>query len=169
MGIKLRPLKRAKPPNKRAIWALLVDGVEQTNNRSAVKFHSTVATWDDQPTFNKKIVGKTPLADEITGTTKTRNQIYDWVNNGTKGPYPIPKAGPGVLVFSEGYAPKTQPGVIASGPGVRFGDTVVTSRVMHPGITPRKFDEEVKKQIEPIFKSNMETAMKKVAILFEGK
>lgn len=147
----------------------MVEGVEQTNSKTAVKFNSTVATWEDQPTFNKTIRGKTPLSKKIVGKTSTKHQKYDWVNNGTKGPYPIPKAGPGVLAFSEGFTPKTRPGIIASGPGLRFGDTLIRSRVMHPGITARKFDEEIKKQIEPVFESNMTTAMNKVAKLFEGQ
>jgi hypothetical protein len=164
-GIGVKPIKAAKPPNQNEIWGILVDAVKETNGRSSVKFRSTVASWNMQPTFEKKMEGTSPGSDKIIGITRTDNQIYIWVNDGTKGPYPIPKHGPGVLAFKEGFVPKTRPRVIASGPGGSFGDTLIRTRVMHPGIEARNFDLEIKDQIEPIFERNMTTAMKKVAKL----
>jgi len=91
----------------------------------------------------------------------TTDQVYQWVDFGTKGPYPIvPKRGP-YLRFLVGGSPKTHPRVIGSGAG-SAGNQWVTKRIVyHPGIRAREFTDEIRKRRRPYFYANMKRAIAK--------
>jgi hypothetical protein len=77
----------------------------------------------------------------------TTSVPYVWVSEGTKGPYPItPKKPGGFLFFKSGGAPKTTPKSIYSGPGKPGNKWNKRKGVMHPGIEPRFFPENVLKE-----------------------
>ena len=115
-----------------------------------------VANWKHSPEFKAKekstansfIIHIFPTGD---GTDQWR-----WVSLGTKGPYPIPKAGPGYLAFQLGYQPKTKPKGQFGGPGKATGPwRRGVMQVKHPGIKPRKFEESVIEQSAPWFNKTM--------------
>lgn len=85
---------------------------------------------------------------------RTTSVPFCYVNEGTEGPYPIPKAGPkpgGLGPFQIGYVPRTTPGSLRSGSSRRFGPWVRPKRVMHPGIEARDFTGIAMKQVEEKF------------------
>lgn len=141
-----------------AIYRRLVGAMERTVDLADKEFAKTYKTWEHKPQFQKKV---TESAGAITGETWTEDQIYNWVSNGTRGPYPIPKAGPGLLVFPSMYKAKTVPKLLFSRAGGSFGPTVfVSGQVMHPGIEPRFFDKAVGQYVNPWFVKWSDEAVK---------
>lgn len=142
----------------------LVDAARQVAKEVKKDFEATVSTWEDEnkPGFGEDIDvsgGEIVLAVGV----ESNGEIYGYVNNGTR-PHLIPKSGPGLLKISEGYQPKTMPGVIGSrsgGAGNRF--IVRKTQVQHPGTEPRKFDETIAKKWQKPFKRAMEEALRKAA------
>lgn len=138
----------------------LVDEANRVAKDIQKDFESTVATWEDEnkPTFGS-IVDTTGGEISLLVDVESNGEIYGYVNEGTK-PHLIPKAGPGVLKISEGYQPKTRPGVIGSrsgGAGDRF--IIRRTQVKHPGTEGRYFDKAIAKKWKKPFKRAMEQAL----------
>ena len=136
-----------------AIDAGLEEGVSVVDGH----MRTETATWSahTKPKWTKdgpRSVGGDRLVDY-----KTSDTPFVWVNEGTKGPYPIPKAGPhptGLGPFQVGFVPKTRPGIIASQQSRRFGAWVKPKQVMHPGIEARDATGMSAKELEnklPVF------------------
>jgi hypothetical protein len=110
-------------------------------------FDATVVTWKHKPTFKVDVL---VLPDIVSCKVWTEDQIYQWVDEGTKGPYPIPKIPSKTkgLAFMVGGEPKTRPNVDTAGPG-RPGNKLVVlpvgMQVQHPGIEPRNFTKNIRK------------------------
>lgn len=120
-------------------------------------FQSTTDTWEHKPVFEEMI----SLKGGPSVLVATDDQIYNWVDNGTDGPYPIPPKDPnGVLVFNVNFTAKTIPGVIGSRPGGKYGPKRKHKAVMHPGIEARHFDKDIQKMWQPKFKRMAEEAMR---------
>lgn len=104
-------------------------------------------TWEteNQPEWEEKWRTKQG-SRELERSTESNPMV--WIDDGTKGPYPIPKSGFAKLAFQEGFVPKTQPRKVMSGPGARFGKMVFAGKVMHPGIKPRNISEEIAERVE---------------------
>lgn len=101
-----------------------------------VDFRVTVQTWNKQPKF--QIEGS-----QYSRRVFTTDEVYGYVDRGTKAHVIAPKAGK-ALVFRGGYKAKTRPKVIGSSGGGASGDVVFVGRpVMHPGTEPRKFTETI--------------------------
>jgi hypothetical protein len=129
-------------------------------------FEKTTATWETEVEFEQEVDYKPNGPTVLVGTD---NEIYGYVNNGTKR-HPIfagiytGKSNKKVLAFQWGgkgsYKPKTKPRVIGSGPSSISGaQPWRLPYVDHPGFEGRHFDEEIQKQHEPKFKRAMEKAM----------
>jgi hypothetical protein len=102
------------------------------------------AGWEQENKPAWKITGPRTRGTAREWEMSTESTPYLWVNDGTKGPYPIPKTGVQPprrpLRFKTGYVPKTTPGSpFSSGPGVAVGPWRSAKQVMHPGIEPRDF------------------------------
>ena len=157
MTIRVRQIKPG-PFRSDRIFKRLRDAADRTAKLADKEFKKTYATWDHKPKFTKgvKVTGA-----GISWFCQTDDQIYIWVSGGTKGPYPIPKAGPGLLVFPSGYKAKTTPKTLFSGTGGPFGPPVfVKGQVQHPGIKAREFDKTVLLYVKPWYQKWMEDAMK---------
>lgn len=72
----------------------------------------------------------------------TNDEIYGYVDEGTKPHVIVPKRGR-VLRFAAGGRPKTTPGKLTSGSGSAGGDIVFTPRVNHPGTKARLFTKQL--------------------------
>ncbi len=123
---------------EKAIDAALADGLKIVEG----DIRQATNTWkqENKPTLLK--TGPRTLAGDRVATVQTSSTPFVYVDEGTKGPYPIPKAGPkpgGLGPFQIGYVPKSTPGSLSSGPGGSFGPFVSPGQVMHPGIKPRGF------------------------------
>lgn len=142
----------------------LVDEANRVAKDIKKDFEATVATWEDEnkPSFGS-IVDTTGGEISLLVDVESNGEIYGYVNDGTK-PHLIPKSGPGVLKISEGYRPKTSPGVIGSrsgGAGDRF--IIRKTQVKHPGTEGRHFDKAIAKKWEKPFKKAMEQALSRAA------
>jgi len=142
------------------ILKAMINAVHDTIKEADKEFSKTYATWSHKPKF----VFETPILattlSGIRGAVYTTDQIYVWLNDGTRKNYKIPKQGPGLLAFPSGYTAKTSPGVIGSRSGGPSGEKVIIfGQVTHPGIDARKFDEVIGKRMTPKFYARAQKAM----------
>lgn len=100
---------------------------------------ATVATWKHKPDFT---------IDAKLGRREvfTTDEIYGYVNSGTKPHQILPKNG-GVLRIGVGGRPKTVVGALRSNKGAKPKSFVFTSKgVHHPGSKARDFDKAAQKK-----------------------
>lgn len=103
-----------------------------------VDFDVTTRTWKNRPTFT---------IDREPGkrTVSTDDEIYSYVNDGTRPHIIAPKKPDGVLAFGVPSSPKTAVRVIGSSKGSRGSTIVRTPKpVRHPGTDAREFDVTIK-------------------------
>jgi hypothetical protein len=121
------------------------DGINRTMRDIQADLERSVATWEHDVDFDVSIQrqGKT-----VTTSIGTDDEIFGYVDQGTK-PHIITPKRPGYpLRFREGYKSKTIPGRIWSRPGGAFGNIVRAMYVMHPGTQPRRILETIGKKHE---------------------
>jgi len=111
--------------------------------------HIATRTWSEAPEFGVDRVrfawsgGVTEFDIDIT------DKPFMWVDQGTRGPYPIPKSGSGRLRFQTGYTAKTVMGsAIGALPGGPSGPFIVRRHVTHPGLKPRNMSGKVSDIVE---------------------
>lgn len=74
-----------------------------------------------------------------------KDQIYNWLNEGTKPHVIRAKNAPYLRFRVGGFIAKTRPGSLFSGPGSpATGPMVSKKQVWHPGTEPRKWTEKAK-------------------------
>lgn len=126
-----------------AIDAALEDGIRVVES----DMKKVTASWVNKPQWERDgpmTENGNRVMDYSVTDPPSRNNPFPWVDAGTKGPYPIPKAGPhptGLGPFQVGYIRKSPPYTFASGPGGRFGPLISPRRVMHPGIEKGGFTD----------------------------
>lgn len=112
-----------------------------TGEAKAVKvdLDTTTQTWKHRPEF-------TIEQDEGRRTVATDDEVFEYVDEGTK-PHIITAKNPNKpLTFGVGGSPKTAPRVIGSRSGTR-GSAIVRAQVVHhPGTAPREFTDTVKEK-----------------------
>jgi hypothetical protein len=115
-------------------------------------FRATTQTWQHAVDF--------PIdsPSDYRRTVSTDDEVYGYVNDGTR-PHPIAPKGGGVLRFNTPFRAKTVPGRILSGPGGAGSTEVVARAVQHPGTAPRKFDVTIKEKWEKDFPTIMQRAL----------
>jgi len=119
-------------------------------------FKKTVATWDTKVKF-ETIIAVGPKSVDIL--VATDNEVYGYVDRGTKEHLIQPKKPDGVLAFKSRYRPKTIPNMIGSRSGGSSGDTVFAKWVIHPGTKARNFSKVISKKWKPIYKRRIEQAI----------
>jgi len=125
-------------------------------------FRRVVANWDHKPDFKARKYFRPDYIAITVHPTGSNAQIWRWVSGGTKGPYKIPKAGPGYLAFQLGYKPKTKPKGKIGGPGVATGPWVRgVMQVEHPGIKAREFEKVIADDEKDWFSRNAENAWRR--------
>lgn len=131
---------------KAALDSILIQAAGQAAAAYIPSYHN----WEEvnQPDFKlsgpKTVNGNRELEYSTTSTP------YVWVDNGTDGPYEIHAKNFPVLSFKPDSKPKTQPGKLMSMPGFSGSQWRSAESVIHPGITPRHFTEEVVKIVQPL-------------------
>lgn len=133
------------------VRAAINSGLQASGEIVKTDYRLFTGTWtsENEPVWVEK----------LRSTSGTREWRYEtsstpmvWIDDGTKGPYPIPKVPkpPGeFLAFQTGFIPKTTPNKITSGPGARFGPTRFAKQVMHPGIADRNISNKIGEEAEP--------------------
>lgn len=118
-------------------------------------YRDVVRSWKNKPDFNDQFL-VTKARIEVTIKPKGQKKvlaIFNYVDQGTRGPYLIPKflvPGGKMLVFRGGYSAMTQP--IARynvGTGSSFGSWIKKRQVLHPGIKARKFMQTFLEELRP--------------------
>jgi len=157
-GVKLIAIT-PKPLRVKQMEAVILKNMQKMAREIKKDFAKTTATWDTNVQFQyrtkppaKPMTGRAQIDIQVGPKPGTKGaEIYGYVDKGTRGPYPIPKAGntrAKTLIFQWGgkgsYKAKTKPRVLGSTGGGPSGPIIHRKRVMHPGIKhPRKFTETI--------------------------
>jgi hypothetical protein len=121
------------------------EGINRTVQDIRADLERSTATWTHDVDFDVSISrqGKT-----VTTTVGTDDEIFGYVDRGTK-PHIITPKRPGYpLRFRSGYKAKTIPGRIWSRPGGSFGNMIHAMVVHHPGFPGRHILETVTRKHE---------------------
>jgi hypothetical protein len=164
-GVVVKQIKPARFRDE-AFRREIRNAMRRFARRMRERFEETTATWEHRVEFREHtyLSGEAYPRVEVT----TEDEIYGYVTRGTR-PHEIwagaytGRSEARTLAFPSMFQPKTQPGVIGSGAGERGGETVFRPYVQHPGTEPRRFDEEISKEMQPWFKREMEEAMRAAA------
>jgi len=104
-------------------------------------------------TWNHKVEFGTEFKDTVKEsrvTVSTQDDVYRWVNSGTKD-HPIEAKRGEFLIFQKFYTPRTKPNWIGSGSSSYSGPIQKRRQVHHPGIRePRLFDVAVTEEMRKI-------------------
>ena len=117
------------------------------------RFQRTTTYWQEKVVFDVSKSDAKRTGIWAVGIS-TKNEIWNWVNEGTRGPYQIRAKNYPVLVFKVGGKPKTKrtaTGNVTSGRGKPGTKTVTKKEVTHPGIEPRQFGVQIVKKLDPVF------------------
>lgn len=90
-------------------------------------------TWSAMPDF--EITTPEPGVRLIT----TDDKRYNWIDQGTDGPYEIKAKTPRGLRFGVPFAAKTAPRSLSASAGAQGNKIVTKQSVIHPGIDAREF------------------------------
>jgi hypothetical protein len=123
---------------------------DQFGKETQQQFNKTTATWDGKPTFT---IEKAVSTGRIIVIVATNNEIYGFVNNGTKPHIILPgiltgKSDKKALAFASQFSPKSTPGIIGSNPGFVGPVDTVRAGVSHPGTTGIFFNRLIKEDWE---------------------
>jgi hypothetical protein len=153
-------VKSIKP--KRLNDKAFFDELKAEMNRVAKEinddYRKTTQTWKHKPQF---VTLTDTSRGELTIAVLTDDEIYGYVDEGTKGPYVIRPKRARALRFPGVFRAKTSPGVIGSTSGFKGGDNVYAKQVIHPGIKARNFSKTIEKKWSSRYKRRMEKAMKR--------
>lgn len=152
-GIKLTPIR----PKVLPVLASKVEAaIKAASQRAAAELvadhEKTVSTWETKPRFTVKV-----SAREIE--VRTDDEIWAYVDRGTKPHVIRPKRPGGMLRFRSGYAAKTRPGSIISGPGGASGPVVWAKEVQHPGTKARGFSRRLQAKWKEKYPRDMQKAI----------
>lgn len=117
-------------------------GVQKTAKLVERDLESTTRTWKHKPKF---YTGVSEAGGDYAITAGTDDLRYKWINDGTKPHIIRPRRAP-FLRFRVGGSPKTQPGIIGSGPGSQGDQWRTAQFVQHPGITKRDFMRKIQER-----------------------
>jgi len=149
------------PEVKKKLGTVLDDTVKP---HFIAKFDDVVSDWSGKPDFKARKFITLDYIKVNVFPAGANKQKWIWVSRGTKGPYLIPKAGPGLLAFTMGYSARTKPvGQHHVGSGTATGDSVVMfGQVEHPGIEARLFEETIAKEQKQWYAKTMENAFRRI-------
>jgi hypothetical protein len=127
--------------------------------KSLEKSHErVVANWsaETRPTFRVKTVvtGQRIGVNMTVREANRKKPIWKWVNETGTKKHKIPKRPKraGGLHFRTGYQPKTKPSPARfGGAGRATGPWRSAKQVTHPGFPPRRFTEQILKDLRPEF------------------
>ena len=155
MPIFAKPLTPRKF-NDKAFLDEITKEVNRTAKDVKKDFEKTTKTWKKKPVFEIVIAIGPKSADFLIGTD---DEIYGYVDQGTRPHVILPTKPGGVLAFQSKFSPKTVPNVLGSRSGRSGGNTVFSRGVIHPGTEPRNFSKMIKRIWTPIYKKRIEQAI----------
>jgi len=120
------------------------------------EYQKTTEHWKHKVAFSGQLTER-GIATKIE--VGYNDEVYGYVDEGTRPHVIRPKSAGGVLAFPSSSAPKTRPGSLKSTAGTRGSVDVFTRKVNHPGTKAREFSKQIKSKMEPILESDMQAAM----------
>ena len=131
--------------------AALEDGLEDSAQKVYTNLQKPTSTWQTAVAFQIKAIAN-------GRTISTTNEVYGYVNSGTR-PHIIRAKNGKRLAFGPS-SPKTRPGSLDSGSGSRGPADTFRQQVQHPGTDARDFDKAAAKIAEAEFPKRMQEAVK---------
>lgn len=157
-AIVFKPIIPDKKYNTAAVRAAIDSEINAVANDMLLDYELTTATWKRDVKFVKDINVTRDKQEILVGTD---DEIYGYVDEGTK-PHKIrPKKAGGTLAFPSEFAPKTQPGHMVASKGFSGGKTAFAKEVNHPGTKARKFTKNIQKKWQKLFEKRMDKAMRR--------
>lgn len=152
--IKLTPIKpKATAATFRAVRAAAEKATQQAAKELVEDYKKTTATWE---TDVRWII--TVSASGVT--VRTDNQIWTFVDKGTR-PHEIRAKAGKALRFAQGYSAKTRPGSIIARGGGASGDDAFARSVQHPGTKARGFTNRLRAKWLKKWPKDMQAAITK--------
>ena len=130
----------------------LLNGMHKVGREAVKEYAKTYATWANKPEAEYIISLQQPGPTMVAGIGGNPDAAKHWryVNEGTSVRH---------AVMSSDWKSKTVPNIIGSFAGE--GEVVFVSKKINlPGIKARNFDKIIEKTMTPIFKREMEQAMR---------
>lgn len=130
-----------------------------------------VGDWSHKPRFRKTNTFTPAYISIVVQPTGNNAQIFSYVDQGTEGPYRIPKfprvdpqtGKPTLLKFRTGYSARTAPVArFRIGSGSASGPFVSAAQVTHPGIEARKFLETLADEMKPTLDRRVDNAIRRI-------
>lgn len=152
---------------RRALREVIFD----TADEMQTSVETVVSDWSRKPRFRKRTTVTPALISVSIEPTGRNAQIFSYVDQGTEGPYRIPKfirpetqtAKGTLLKFRTNYSARTAP--VAKhhqGSGRASGPWVSARQVMHPGIEAREFLQTLSDEMKPTLDRRVENAIRRV-------
>lgn len=164
--VSFRQIK-AKPINWQPFYDEIAKTLDDTVTPELIAwFDKVTKSWKHKPDFRaKKRITKTEASVYVYPVGENAN-IWRYVSQGTKGPYPIPKPGnkrAKTLRFQwagrGSYKARTTPQGGYKGPGKSTGSEMMFKHVNHPGIKARNFERHIARWYRPQFRRAMRNAV----------
>jgi hypothetical protein len=119
----------------------IVNAMNGAAKAAKVDFDVTTQTWNNRPVFT--IVAPTPFERQVM----TDNEIYGYVDEGTKPHIIVPRTKKALAFFAGGYKAKTRVRVIGSkAGGSPPGINTIVPIVHHPGTDAREFSQAIEEK-----------------------
>jgi len=125
-------------------------------------FEATTKTWQHKVEFKENVSAGKGLGG-IVAEVSTTDEIYGYVDQGTKPHIIRPKKAGGRLAFPSIFSAKTKPRVLGSTAGQRGPQDTFAQEVHHPGTEAREFGKMIEVKWTPRFKQRMQAAMSDAA------
>lgn len=139
----------------------IYDALRKTGKEAAKLLVGTHKTWKSDNIPKWSTIGPKKEGPDIALERSTTDTPYVYVDDGT--PPRIITATPGKpMVFQVGGKPKTRPGSMASGPGMRGGQWKSKMEVNNPGIKARDFSGQAAEELEEPLADNVQKHLDKI-------
>ncbi len=139
----------------------IYDALRETGKIGAKLLSGTHKTWKAENIPKWATTGPKKEGSNVVLERSTSDVPYVYVDGGT--PPRIITAKPGKpMVFQIGGKPKTKPGSMVSGPGMRGNQWKSKMEVNNPGIKARDFSGQVAEELEMPLVSNVQKNIDKI-------
>jgi len=158
LAFKIRPIKpKSNRANFKAVEAAVKRAMERAADEATELLEEATRTWDNQPEFEQVW-----LKDGVV--IGTDDEVFQFVDEGTKPHIIEPKRPGGLLRFRTGYIAKTLPNHLGSWGGGANGSVVIRRSVRHPGTKPRNFiklvDKEMRKRVPELIQEELDKTLR---------
>ena len=137
MNLKAIPIKVPRIPFEPKRQMRVINNVlDEVAKNIKIDFDVTTQTWEHRPSFKVELIKDGRFIS-------TRNQIYDFVNAGTRPHIIVPKNASMLRFPAKGFSAKTRVGQIRSLKGSKGSGTAYALIVHHPGTKAREFAEAI--------------------------